>query len=322
MPATLLVPPMSTPRRIIIIGRDGQLARALIRQFATVLPDRAAPEITVLARPMIDLLRGPELVTAIEAVKPNLVINAAAYTAVDKAEDEPDLAHAINATAAGAIAKAAARADAPVIHVSTDYVFDGSKRTPYVETDPVSPLGVYGASKLAGEAAVIAANPAHVILRTAWVCSPDGSNFVKTMLRFGAERPVLRVVDDQVGAPTFAADLAQAISTIAGVLAQSGPDRSGAATHYGIFHLASGGSTSWCGFARAIMAGAVVRGQGPMAVVEAITTAEYPTKAKRPAYSKLATVKIATAYGIVMPDWQPSLDVCLDALIGPTRSGH
>jgi dTDP-4-dehydrorhamnose reductase len=239
------------------------------------------------------------------------VINPAAYTAVDQAEVEPQLAFAINATAAGVIAAAAANAGAPVIHFSTDYVFAGTSKVPYVETDATGPIGVYGTSKLAGEGAVAAANPAHVILRTAWVCSPDGSNFVKTMLRLGTARPVLRVVDDQHGSPTFAADLATAVGQIALRLVHGS-----IAPTYGVFHCANAGATSWCGFARTIMAEAAARGLGPLATVEAITTADYPTKARRPANSSLATAKIANAYGVVMPAWYDSLGPCLDLLVG------
>jgi dTDP-4-dehydrorhamnose reductase len=301
---------MSTPHRIIVIGATGQLARALLR----VLPQSGAT-VTVLARPGFDLEQPHALTAALLAAEPHVVVNAAAYTAVDKAEDEPARAHAINAVAPGVIAAAAAQAGAAIIHVSTDYVFDGTKRTPYVETDPTAPLGVYGASKLAGEQAVTAANPAHVILRTAWVCSPDGANFVKTMLRLGAERARLGVVDDQHGAPTFAVDLARAIAGIAGRLAVD-PANAPA----GVFHLTGAGETTWCGFARAIMAGATVRGHGPMATVDAITTAEYPTRARRPSYSTLATGKITAAYGIVMPPWEAGLAACLDTLIGPPQT--
>jgi dTDP-4-dehydrorhamnose reductase len=293
----------------MIAGREGQVARALARHLPTL-----GCSVITLARPEFDLTRPAGLATAIIAAKPDLVINPAAYTAVDKAEDEPELAHAINATAAGMIAAAAAEAGVPVIHFSTDYVFDGTGRTPYAETDPTGPVGVYGASKLAGEGAVAAANPAHVILRTAWVCSADGSNFVKTMLRFGAERQVLRVVDDQHGAPTFAADLAGATGQIALALA-----RNGGTSSYGVFHCASAGTATWCGFARTIMTEAAARGLGPMATVEAITTADYPTKARRPAYSRLDCSKLAAAYGISMPHWQTSLGPCLDTLIGPSK---
>ena len=285
------------------------MARALARH----LPSLGRPIVT-LARPAHDLERPQSLVGAIIAARPLLVINAAAYTAVDTAEDEPHRAYTVNAYAAGVIATAARSIGAPILHFSTDYVFDGAKRTPYVETDPVGPIGAYGATKLAGEQAVAAGNPAHVILRTSWVASPDGHNFVKTMLRLGAERPLLKVVDDQHGAPTFADNLAAAAGGIAVRLASLGP--TGGRPEHGIFHCASAGSTTWCGFARAIMAGAQARGRGPMAKVEPITTADYPTKARRPAYSKLATGKLEAVYGIALPAWQTGLEQCLDSLIG------
>jgi dTDP-4-dehydrorhamnose reductase len=175
---------MTRAPRIVLIGRDGQVAQALARHLPS-----CGIEVVTLARPEFDLLQPDALAAAIAAAKPDLVINPAAYTA----EDEPELAHAINETAAGRIAAAAASVNSAVIHYSTDYVFGGGQQTPYAETDAVGPVGVYGLSKLAGERAVAAANPAHVILRTAWVCSPDGNNFVKTMLRFGQERPRLRL---------------------------------------------------------------------------------------------------------------------------------
>jgi dTDP-4-dehydrorhamnose reductase len=311
---------MTKRRRIIVIGRDGQVARALFGHFSAL--DRSAatldqPEVIALARPQYDLTEPAGLAAAIIAARPDLVINPAAYTAVDKAEDEPALAYAINAAAAGRIAEAAAAVGAPIIHFSTDYVFGGTSHSPYVETDAVGPLGVYGASKLAGEQAVAAANAAHVILRTAWICSPDGSNFLKTMLRLGVEKPVLRVVDDQQGSPTFAADLASAAGRIAWALT-----RADAEPAYGIFHCANAGAVTWCGFARTIMTEAAARGLGPMARVEAITTADYPTKARRPAFSKLATAKLAAAYGVVMAPWQTSLGTCLDTLIGPLPRDH
>jgi dTDP-4-dehydrorhamnose reductase len=280
--------------RIVITGRHGQVAQALARHLPSL-----GVELVTLARPAFDLADPAPLAAAIIAAKPDLVINPAAYTAVDRAEDEPELAHAVNAVAPGVIAAAAAAVGAPVVHYSTDYVFDGASGRPYLETDATGPAGVYGASKLAGERAVQAANPAHVILRTAWVCGPDGHNFLKTMLRFGCERPRLRVVDDQRGTPTFAADLAAATGAIA--------RRLGTAPVYGVFHCTNAGATTWCGFARAIMAEAAARGLGPMAEVDAIATAEYPTKARRPANSVLDSGKLAGAYGIVLPDWRESL---------------
>lgn len=292
--------------RCVIIGRDGQLARALAR----VLP-AAGLDCAILARPEVDLARPAGLGAAIARLRPDVVVNAAAYTAVDRAEDEPELAFAVNATGAGALAAAADAAGAAIIHMSTDYVFDGTATRPYCETDATSPLGSYGSSKLAGEQLVATANPRHVILRTAWVASPDGSNFVRTMLRLAAERTELRVVDDQRGCPTFAADLAAAIAAVLPRLGAAAP-----ASHYGVFHVVGRGETTWCGFARRIMQGSAQRGGRSVPVV-AITTRDYPTRARRPAYSVLSTERIADVHGIVMPEWETSLDQCLDVLIGP-----
>lgn len=299
---------MAASRPILLVtGRDGQVARAI----RDVLPT-AGWDVVAIGRPEADLERPETVAEAIRQARPAVVVSAAAYTAVDKAEDEPDRAHAVNAVAPGLIAAAAAEVGAPVIHFSTDYVFDGTKRSPYVEADTTAPLGVYGATKLAGEAAVAAANPRHVIVRTAWVASPVGSNFVRTMLRLSAERPALRVVADQVGAPTFAADLAGAVRAIAEQLIAPA-EHSG--ERFGVFHLSSEGETSWHGFAEAIVAGAARRGREAVPV-EAIATADYPTRARRPAYSKLSSEKIARVYGVRLPHWRASLETCLDVLLG------
>jgi len=290
----------------MIIGRQGQVARAL----AEFLPSSGL-DCTIIGRPEIDITAQTDIIAVIDHIRPSVVINPAAFTAVDHAEDEIDLAFAINATAAGCIASAAASFGIPIIHVSTDYVFDGTKNVPYVETDATAPCGVYGKSKLAGELAVTAANPAHVIIRTSWVCSPYGSNFVKTMLRLATETPELRVVDDQYGAPTFAADIAAATAIIAHKLI-TGPVDAG---RFGTFHFASSEATTWCRFARSIMEQSAQRG-GPSVPVTAITTHEFPTKVRRPAYSMLGTSKIFKTYGISAPDWHSSLGTCLDHLIG------
>jgi len=245
---------------------------------------------------------------------PDIVVNAAAYTAVDRAEDAVAAAQALNATGPAAAAAAAAEIGVPFLHFSTDYVFDGSKGEPYDEADAPQPLGVYGRTKLEGERAIAAANPRHVILRTAWVCSPTGSNFVKTMLRLAGERDSLGVVDDQYGRPTFARDLADAVGAIIGRL-PGDPAHPG----WGVFHAASQGETTWCGFAREIMEGSLARG-GPAAEVRPITTAEFSTLARRPADSRLCTERLASVYDVRLPAWQDSLSVCLDEIYGlPTR---
>ena len=296
--------------RIAVTGREGQVCQATTR-----LLRGHGHEVMVLARPDADLLDAASIDRAIRGARPDLVVNAAAYTAVDRAEDEPAVAHAVNALGAEAVAAAAAAVGAPLIHFSTDYVFDGSKSTPYLETDPTGPLGIYGATKLEGERRVAAANPRHVILRTAWVCSPYGNNFVKTMLRLAANRPELTVVDDQHGSPTFAADLADAVAQLAPrlVCGNASPET------WGVFHATNTGETTWCGFARAIMQCAQMRG-GPSVPVRGIKTKDYPTKARRPAYSLLSARKLETVHGIVMRPWQSSLDLCLDELIGARRN--
>ena len=269
-------------------------------------------EVAAIGRPDIDLLEPQSAADAVLEFAPTLVILPAAYTAVDRAEDDAEAARIINAVAPGIVAKAASDIGAPIVYFSTDYVFDGGKGAPYTEEDATAPLSVYGATKLAGEAAVARANPRHVILRTAWVCSPTGSNFVKTILRLAAERPSLRVVADQQGAPTFAADIARAVALISARLHSNVPVGE---EHWGLFHLANDGLTSWHGFAEAIIAGSAARG-GRSVPVEAITTGEYPTRARRPAYSKLSAAKIKRIYGVHMSAWEESLEVCLDTLLG------
>jgi dTDP-4-dehydrorhamnose reductase len=295
------------PRRIAIVGRHGQLARALAEAG-----EAAGLRIITAARPELDLARAETIAPVLTSIRPDAVVCAAAYTAVDKAESEPDLAYAVNATGAGAVAAAAAAMGVPVVHVSTDYVFPGDKPAPYVEDDPVGPLGVYGASKLAGERAVAAAGPDHVILRTAWVYSPFGTNFVKTMLRVAAVRDVVRVVADQRGCPTSALDLAPAVlRVIENLLASPGERRL-----RGVFHLAGRGETSWAGFATAVFAASRRRG-GPWASVEDIITAEYPTAARRPARSCLDGRRIEAVHGVALGDWQAALETCMDRLLEP-----
>lgn len=294
--------------RVLIIGAQGQIARATEMSLR-----QRGFDVVVAARPNIDLTNHDTIARAMMAAQPDVVVNAAAYTAVDRAEDEPEAAYSINRDGAGVVSAEAARCGAAVVHFSTDYVFDGKKGRPYVETDPVAPLGVYGRSKFAGELAVSSSNPRHVILRTAWVVSPFGTNFVRTILRLGRERHELRVVDDQRGAPTFATDIARAVAEIIPTVA----GRSATSAHFGTFHLASAGETSWYGFASAIIAESAALG-GPSVPVLAISTKDYPTKASRPAYSKLETSKLSATYGIEMPHWRASLRPCLEALIEPS----
>jgi dTDP-4-dehydrorhamnose reductase len=295
--------------RALVAGREGQLARALRER----LP-RDGHAVTALEPPEFDITDRASIAAALDKAAPALVVNAAAYTAVDRAEDEPDLAMAINRDGAVWLAEAAVARGLPFIHLSTDYVFDGTKGAPYVEEDAPNPLGVYGLTKLEGERAVLAANPRSLVLRTAWVCSPHGANFVKTMLRLAAERPALRVVADQQGAPTFADDLADAIARLAPRMAAAPSGDPG----FGLFHLTGAPHTSWHGFAAAILDGAARRGH-PCPALAAIATADYPTRALRPADGRLDCGKIGRIHGIAPADWRVSLARCLDALLGPEK---
>jgi len=283
--------------RLVVTGREGQVAQSLIE----VARDRDGVEVIAVGRPALDLARPDTVFAALEAARPDIVVSAAAYTAVDQAEDEKDQAFAVNATGAGKVAEAAARLGVPVIHLSTDYVFDGTKDGAYVEADATAPLGVYGASKFAGEQAVAAANPRHLILRTAWVYSPFGKNFVKTILRLAADRDEISVVADQWGNPTSALDIADAILHAAARLRD---DKNFAA--FGVYHLTGTGETNWSGFARHILDTSRALG-GPHAGVRDIATADYPTKARRPANSRLSSAKFADVLGWTAPQWNNSV---------------
>lgn len=289
--------------RLVVTGRDGQVAASLLEAGQAA----AGVEVIAIGRPQLDLARPDTVIEAIAAAKPDIVVSAAAYTAVDQAEDEPDLAFAVNAAGAGKVAQAASRLGVPVIHLSTDYVFDGTKDAAYVETDATAPRSVYGASKLAGEQAVASANPHHLILRTAWVYSPFGKNFVKTMLRLAADRDEIAVVADQWGNPTSALDIADAILHAAARLHE------GAGTS-GIYHLAGTGEANWSGFARHILDTSRVLG-GPWARVRDIATMDYPTKARRPANSRLSSAKFAAAFGWNAPDWRQSTEAVVRRLL-------
>jgi dTDP-4-dehydrorhamnose reductase len=292
-------------RRFFVVGERGQVAQALGRECAA-----RGHTWQLAGRATADITDRDTLTATIKAFGPHLVINAAAYTAVDKAEDDARQAFLLNRDGAANVAAAAASVGAPLVHLSTDYVYDGAKPSPYVETDQPHPLGVYGASKLAGETAIAARGVNAVILRTSWLCSPNGNNFIKTMLRLASQRDEVGVVDDQWGAPTFAADLAHAIISIAESLLSS-DDCAGFA---GVYHATGSGETTWYRFARAIMQGSADRG-GPSCGVRAITTPEYPTRAKRPANSRLDCSKLARTFGIHLPPWQSSLETCLDQLL-------
>lgn len=291
--------------RILVTGSSGQVVRS-IRDRSV----RSGDEILTLGRPELDLAAEPsEIVAAITAARPDAIISSAAYTLVDKAETEPDLAFATNARGPGAIAAAARQLDAPLVHLSTDYVFDGSSGRPYTEQDPTDPTTVYGASKLAGEQAVLSGHDNSVVLRTAWVYSPHGSNFVKTMLRVAESRDEVRVVGDQLGNPTSALDIADAVLAVVANLRERGDPEL-----RGLFHMSGSGEASWAGFARAIFESSTAAG-GPFALVTPIATAEYPTPARRPANSRLDCSKLERVHGRRLPDWQASLPKVVSAIV-------
>jgi dTDP-4-dehydrorhamnose reductase len=269
-------------------------------------------EIVAVGRPALDLANPASIFSSLAATRPDAIVSAAAYTAVDKAETEKDLAFAINGNGAGAVAEAAQALDVPVLHLSTDYVFEGTKPDAYVETDPTGPTSVYGASKLDGERRVAAATDNHAIFRTAWVYSPDGSNFLKTMLRLGEARETISVVSDQHGCPTSACDIARALIQAAQRMVE---DRD--ARYRGVFHLTGSGEASWADFARAIFKAAESRGRRPVKVMP-ITSDQYPSPVRRPENSRLSGEKLKRSYGIVLPDWRESTKAVIDALLGPT----
>lgn len=293
--------------RLVVTGLTGQVSRALQELRAADI------EIIPVGRPALDLAKPESVLPALRAAAPDIIVNAAAYTQVDAAERDTIAAHAANHEGAGAVAAAAAALNAPLIHLSTDYVFDGTKGAPYAETDAPNPLGVYGASKLAGERAVAETQPHHVILRLSWVYGPHGHNFVRTMLRLAGERDSVRVVGDQHGAPTCSTDIATAIAAIARRLAAAPED----ARFWGVHHLGAGGATTWADFAEAIFAEAGARG-GASARVERISTAEFNAAAKRPACSLLDSEKAARIFGVRLPEWRASLGACVERLLTDT----
>ena len=286
-------------RPILVTGGAGQLATAL----------SVAASVHRVGRPYFDFDRPETIAACFGATNPSLVVNAAAYTAVDAAESDADAAYRANRDGPAELARLCAGAGVPLIHVSTDYVFDGAKTSAYVETDPTGPQGVYGASKLAGEQALLASGARAIILRTAWVYGPTGKNFLLTMLNLGKTRDKLTVVADQHGCPTAAADLADAILAIAARIAQDGwQDRYG-----GVYHAAGTGETSWCDFARAIFQEAQRHG-AKVPVVEPIPTSAYPTPAKRPANSRLDCGKLESVFGVRLPAWRDSTARTVDAI--------
>ncbi len=287
--------------RMIVTGREGQVVRSLVERARG-----SGVEVVPLGRPELDLSGPAERIeSTIAEARPDVVVAAAAYTQVDRAESERDLAFAINEHGARAIARASRKLGVPLIHLSTDYVFDGLKAEPYFEADPTAPSGVYGASKLAGERAVLDEHGRSRVLRTAWVYSPFGSNFVKTMLRLAGDRDEVSVVADQRGNPTSALDIADAILAIARDV------RAG-----GIFHMAGTGEASWAELAKEIFVASAKAG-GPTAAVKPIATADYPTAGQRPSNSRLNTDKLEQAYGIRLPAWRSSLGPVVTRLVQP-----
>ena len=300
-----------TVHKILLLGANGQLGQEL----ATAL--QVVGEVKSLTRIEADLSQTDALHLSLAHITqrfvPTVIVNAAAYTAVDKAESEPHLAHAVNAASVAVLGEVAEQCGAMVLHYSTDYVFDGSGKKPWQETDAPHPLSVYGQSKWAGEQALAQACAKQVVLRTSWVVGTHGGNFLKTMLRLGAERDSLRVVADQVGVPTSTALLAQV--TVQIIQAMQGADAHD--PRWGVYHLAAGGETTWHAYAQHVMAGARARGALLKATPDAvhpITTAEYPLPAPRPLNSRLNTHKVQHTFGLTLPDWQQGVDGILDVL--------
>ena len=301
--------------RILVTGRNGQVGFELLRRLAR-LGQVMAPD-----RDEMDLADPDSIRRTVRKAAPDLIVNAAAYTAVDQAESEPKLAHAVNGVAPGILAEEAKRAGATLIHYSTDYVFDGTKAAPYSEEDELRPLSVYGGTKLAGEQAIQAVDVPHLILRTSWVYGARGKNFLLTILRLAQERETLSIVDDQIGAPTWSRAIAEATGGILEHLGYGKPAfRDGCAGQRGIYNLTAAGQTSWHGFAAAILAHAASARPGEsefalarVPVLKAITTEQYPTPAQRPRNSVLSNAKVQSAFGLVMPDWKFSLADCMSS---------
>ena len=290
--------------RILVTGHNGQVGWELARTLAPL------GEVTALDRSALDLAQADSIRAAVRGLNPDVIVNAAAYTAVDKAESEPELAHTINARGPGILAEEAKRCGALLVHYSTDYVFDGQKAGPYVEDDEPHPLSVYGRSKLEGERAVQAAGCRHLILRTAWIYAARGKNFMLTILRLAHERPELRVVDDQFGAPTSASAIAKASASILTAMSRG-------AEASGVFHMTAGGRTTWHAFA-----GLIVENSGPpFPAVRPIPGSQYPAPARRPGNSCLDNTKLANTFGVRLGDWQEEARSVLTEVLRATMPG-
>jgi dTDP-4-dehydrorhamnose reductase len=286
--------------RILILGANGQLGVELQRVFA------GQGNVVAMGRNRCDLADLDQISRVMAEVQPEIILNAAAYTAVDRAESEPELALRINGAAPRLLAEEACKTGALLVHYSTDYVFDGSKASPWIEDDPTGPLNTYGASKLAGEQGIVAAGGRHLIFRTSWVVSPHGNNFLRTMLRLGAERDQLKIVNDQTGAPTSALAIASATREVLNHLHPDSP--------WGIYHMTCAGQTTWCGFAQAIFQRARHPENREWARVTGIPGAEYPTPAARPGNSVLSNGKLHAAFDVHLPSWEQALDETLRTL--------
>ncbi len=297
-------------KKILLTGVNGQVGHALQKKLST-------HQVFALNREQLDLSDKEAIRSVVQTIQPDLIINPAAYTAVDKAESEPDLAYAINATAPQILAEEAAKLGAALIHFSTDYVYDGSKIADYVETDSVNPLSVYGKSKLAGEEAIRATGIPHLILRTSWVYGAYGKNFLKTIIRLAAERDSLRIVADQFGAPTSSESIANAVVEL---LAAWQPQDN---NQTGVYHFTNQGKTSWHGFSveivreynRLAAMKSLAQLKAPIEHIEAITTADYPTPAARPANSTLSNQKLKQVFDVALPSWEHGLQQALQALV-------
>lgn len=297
--------PDSGRLRILVTGRDGQVGWELVRTLAPL------GEVMATGRAELDLASGDSIRNAVRAIQPQLIVNAAAYTAVDRAESEPELARRINTNAVAALAEEAKTVGAAMIHYSTDYVFDGAKTTPYLEGDAPHALSVYGQTKLGGEQALAAAGIPYLVLRTSWVYGARGHNFLKTILKLAVEKPELRIVDDQIGAPTWSRDIAEATAVIAKRWMHNG------ATQSGVYHMTAAGETTWYGFA----AEALRLRKSPSAKLVPIASSEYPTPAARPKNSRLDCGKLARDFDCRLPAWQASLAQVLHQLEDESTAG-
>lgn len=297
-------------KRILVTGANGMTGSELCAQAAA-----AGWTVRAMSHADADITDARSLREAMNVFHPHVVVNCAAYTAVDRAESEPEIAMAVNGDGAANVARAAAAVGAPIVHVSTDYVFNGNAHEPYAPSDEVDPINVYGKTKLAGEAGVKAENPKYVTVRTSWVFSHRGPNFVRTMLRLATERDELKIVDDQVGRPTTATDLASALFTAAHAIT----DKPSLA---GTYHFANAGQTSWFGFAQAIFAEATAAGETRIPRISPIPTSEYPTPARRPAYSVLDTSSFTATFGVDPRSWRSALrdTVALSLRNAPART--